>query len=137
MGQWTEEYKAPVEQEHEKWAKKLVQDFNDHLRQGEFRRHLVSVEVFTGEGEKVPTSGHDWEKVGGVYMCKTCGVTGRRRGQEWPPVRDKPYRGRFFASCDVAREYMPLTPEERMLYRNRILGRERSERLWHERSRYR
>ena len=145
-GQWTEEYPAPVEQEHQKWATKLVNDFNENRRQGELPRTLVSVEIVTSKGEVHTASGHDWQLVGTIpakrisiltvvssYKCNTCEITGKRKGTEWPPKPDKQFRGRFFSSCDIAREYLPLNPEERVVFRNRILGRERSDKAWHRR----
>src|SRR6266446_7204698 len=106
-----------------KWADKLVHDFNEHRRQGELPRTLISVEVVTGEGEVRPATGHDWQETlrygrrGRTYKCANCGITGQRKGKDWPPFPDKEFKGRWFASCDKAREYMPLNTHERIVYR--------------------
>lgn len=50
---------------------------------------------------------HDWEKTNLVtnrdmtdsYRCRRCGITGKRYGFNWPPVKDKKYQKDKYIDC--------------------------------------
>jgi hypothetical protein len=103
-------------------AEKLVENFNNTLRDGECARRLLKVVFLGREGEgyarKLPREEHeehDWRKSsliterGGFdrMKCSKCEITGRRYGVGTGGIqREAPYKAKGFAHCDTARELL-------------------------------
>ena len=74
-------------------------------------------EINTAINAMVEASGHDWQKSNLVtivkghalydqYQCTKCGITARRLGVRWPPVRDAKYKAKVYENCDTAQRHI-------------------------------
>jgi len=77
-------------------GQKIIDNFNNTLRRGEWARVLVRVDILDANLSK-----HEWGKAslmtekGGYdrYRCRLCGGTGKRYGLSETVRADKPYKG--------------------------------------------
>ena len=59
---------------------------------------------------------HDWQPLdpgSPYYMCK-CGVSGKKIGHAWPPIRDPKFVQPEFASCEKVRMHRTLAELKRL-----------------------
>jgi hypothetical protein len=106
---WWETYEKDVE-DAEKEAIEMVDRFNESLREGEFPRRLLKVEVIDNHSIK----DHDWEKINlvtikdknnslyDIYKCRKCLITGKRFGLNPGITIDYKYRAKVYKRCDTA-----------------------------------
>lgn len=119
---WAEEYDIKNNESPEKYARNLLEKFNNTLRPNESPRELVGVEVLEEDSDVVIK--HDWEKQNAVtimrgnrlydaYKCNICGVTGKRYGLSAVVERDSGFKGKVYETCSTAMAQMRKNKERR------------------------
>ena len=106
---WKEEYDIDNSENAREYAEKMVNNFNNTLRQGESARQLVDIEII--DYNSVQKFNHDWEKTNlvtlsgrsGTYdtmRCSRCGITGKRYGLGGSVTRDSKYKSKKYDYCN-------------------------------------
>lgn len=108
---WEEEYEKDVK-DPEKWSRKLIDNYNATLMDGEEIRELLKVEII----DTTSVSGHTWKKTSLVgemyqgsiidrYACTVCGITGKRFGFGGVQF-DPKYKAKVYQRCDTAKAHI-------------------------------
>jgi len=114
-----EKYQIDSEENAQKWAENLVDNFNRTLRPYESPRKLIKVEIVD---DSAMLSSHKWEKQNLVaiikgntnydeYKCKICGVTGKRKGLSSYIRHDSKYQAKCYDHCETALKQMAKNKE--------------------------
>lgn len=109
---WDETYYIADNVDGTTYMNSILDNFNSSLRQHEGKRTLISIEEIGNGTEK-----HKWVKTSGAtiqgthgmydkYVCKVCGVTGKRYGLSSEVKRDSKYNAKCYETCTSTLEHL-------------------------------
>lgn len=109
---WDEKYNIADDIDMTSYINNILDNFNSSLRPNENKRTLVSVDEI-GKG----TEKHKWSKTSGAtiqgthgmydkYVCKVCGITGKRYGLSSEVKRDSKYNAKCYETCTSTLEHL-------------------------------
>ena len=123
-GTWKETHKIRDNQDPQKFAEALVNQYNTTLNEGEIERVLVSFEVLEEPPEPIKYA-HMWRQtntngpimcgavVYDTYRCTRCGITGKRVGERDFIKRDPKYKSPVYETCASAARHLNAKREKR------------------------
>lgn len=109
---WDETYDIADNVDGTTYMNSILDNFNSSLRKNESKRTLVSIEEIGNGIEK-----HKWTKTSGAtiqgthgmydkYVCKVCGITGKRYGLSPEIKRDSKYNAKCYETCTSTLEHL-------------------------------
>lgn len=109
---WNETYDITDNVDGITYIGNMLNNFNSSLRPNERKRTLVCIEEIGNGTEK-----HKWTKSSGAtiqgthgmydkYICKVCGVTGKRYGLSSEIKRDGKYTAKCYETCTSTLEHL-------------------------------
>lgn len=109
---WEETYDIDNDVDGTIYMDNVLNNFNSSLRPNESKRALVCMEEIGNGTEK-----HKWAKSSGAtiqgthgmydkYICKVCGITGKRYGLSSEIKRDSKYTAKCYETCTSTLEHL-------------------------------